>query len=84
MTVPSVPELRELTLDSIVRYPYNVAVVVDGVVYDTMNIPGQTAALYLSQPKFIQFAEEQNVRVGYTYDEVTGIFVAAEIEIVSE
>lgn len=84
MTVPSVPELKELTFDSIVRYPYNIATVVDGVVYDTMNVPGQTAALYLSQPKFIQFAEEQNVKIGYTYDEATGKFIAPEIEIISE
>lgn len=69
--LPAVPGLNPLT--NIAVHPYDVAMIIDGVVYDTMNVDGQFAARLLSQPTFVQFAAG-TVRLGYLYDAATGTF----------
>lgn len=69
-TLPEVPPLGEVSTG---RYPYNIAVVVNGTVYSVVNVPGQQAAMYLSQPEFIH-VDIGTVTTGYTYDSVTGEF----------
>lgn len=71
--LPAVPALSPLT--NIAVHPYDIALIVDGVVYDTLNVDGQFAARLLAQPKFVQFAQG-TVRLGYLYDETTGTFSA--------
>ena len=69
--LPAVPELKSLA--NVVIQPYDIAMIIDGVVYDTMNVDGQFAARLLAQPKFVQYAAG-TVRLGYLYDEATGTF----------
>lgn len=69
--LPAVPSLNPLT--NIAVHPYDIAMIIDGVVYDTMNVDGQFAARLLAQPKFVQYAQG-TVRLGYLYDEATGTF----------
>jgi hypothetical protein len=72
MALEPVPPLNTL---SVVMLPFYVATVVDGVVYDVMNVSGQQAAVYLSQPKFVQI-NHGDAGIGWTYDEETGTFTA--------
>jgi hypothetical protein len=54
--LPIVPPLEPVgTLQTpVATQPYFVAVLIDDVAQQVMNIDGQTAALFLSQPKFVQ------------------------------
>ena len=67
------PDLEPVLNLPVPMHDYYLAVVHDGVVYQTLNVDGQTAALYTSQPKFIQVSQGE-VQIGYTYDEATGTF----------
>lgn len=73
MALPQIPPLEPVEAREV--YDYNVAVIVDGVVYSVMNVSPQSAALFLSQPKFVQVLPGQAAD-GYTYDEETGQFSA--------
>jgi hypothetical protein len=71
--LPEVPPLQELALENIPMEPFDIAMIVDGIVYQTMNVDGQQAALYLAQPKFVQIYNGQT-RLGYVYNEADGTF----------
>lgn len=76
---PELPALEPVQTISAPRYDYNLAVVLDGVVYQTLNVDGQTAALYTSNPQFIQIALGE-AQPGYLYDEATGTFSRSELQ----
>lgn len=71
MSLPEVPPLEPIIARE--TYDHNVAVIVDGVVYSVMNVSPQSAALFLSQPKFVQVLQGQAAD-GYLYNEETGEF----------
>lgn len=75
LPLPAIPELEPIQNILAPKYDYFFAVVLDGVVYQTLNIDGQTAALYTAGPDFIQ-VEEGQVQTGYLYDAATGTFTA--------
>ena len=50
--------------------PYFVAAVVDGVVHTIMNVDGQSAAMLLAQPTYVQI-EQTTCGVGWTFDGTT-------------
>lgn len=71
MALPEVPPIEDIVLTN--PLPYDVAVLVDNVVYTTMNLDGNQAAIYLAQPTFVQ-VEYAQVRAGQIYDPATGTF----------
>jgi hypothetical protein len=46
--------------------PFTVAMVIDGIVYQVLNLDGQTAAQYLSDPEFIQI-NYGDAEIGWEY-----------------
>tara|TARA_R110000822_G_scaffold90073_3_gene208350 strand:+ start:281 stop:523 length:243 start_codon:yes stop_codon:yes gene_type:complete len=68
-----IPELEPVESIPTPKYDYFLAAVYDGMVYQTLNIDGQHAALYIAGPQFIQ-VEQNQVQVGYVYDAATGTF----------
>lgn len=72
MTLP-LPDLDPVITKTAPLYDYFLAVIHDGVVYQTLNVDGQVAALYMTQPKFVQINNGE-ARVGQLYDEATGTF----------
>jgi len=65
-TLPSVPPLSPATGTPVPAQPYYIAVTIDDVAYQVMNLDGQTAALFLSNPKFVQC--DATVAPGMTYN----------------
>lgn len=76
--LPTVPELAPIIPEMNAVYPYNIALIIDNVVYSTFNVEGQQAAQFLSQPKFVQF-DNFDARIGWIYNEADGTFSAPEI-----
>jgi hypothetical protein len=70
-----IPNLEPMATIPKPKYDFWLAVVYDGVVYQSLNIDGQTAALYMAGPQFIQ-VEQGEVQQGWTYDATTGTFAA--------
>lgn len=66
-TLPEVPELIPPAMENIAVLPYNVAMIIDGVVYQILNVDGASAAQYLAQPTFLQIGLNE-ARIGWTYD----------------
>jgi hypothetical protein len=65
--LPGIPDLVPPAIETIASFPYNVAMIIDGTVYQILNVDGQTAAMYLSNPTFVQVAQDV-ARIGWTYD----------------
>jgi hypothetical protein len=74
MTIETVPPL-EAPLAS--REPFWIAMIIDGVVYEVMNVKGESAARFLAQPTFVQI-EPGQAQTGYTYDGTSFALPAAE------
>ncbi len=74
MTLPAIPNLEAPQFDT---YEYDMAVILDGIVYQVINVSPQTAAIYNAQPKFVQ-VDGNLVREGFLYDEATGTFSAPQ------
>lgn len=72
--LPSVPPLDPINAAAVATQPYFVAALIDDVVHQVMNIDGQTTALFLSQPKFVQC--DQSVVPGMVYNQNTGTWSA--------
>ena len=71
--LPAIPSLDPVSPAELALQPYDVALIIDNVVYQTFNIDGQTAARFLAQPLFVQFAND-TAKTGYHYDPETGTF----------
>lgn len=75
-TLPTVPGL-----DTAVPEPrnndYDIAMVIDGVVFEIMNVNGQGAARFLAQPTFVQVAPG-DAFPGWVYDAQTNTFSLPE------
>ena len=55
------------------RLPFDIAMLIDNVVYQVLNVDGQSAAQYLSQPTYIRVKNEET-RVGWKYNPETKTF----------
>jgi hypothetical protein len=71
---PKVPELKKPFPDAVFTLPFNVALVIDDIVYSVINCTGEQAAQYLAQPTFIQVAEDET-KTGWKYDKESGKFI---------
>ena len=72
MALPEVPELVAPAPEHVPAYDYNIAMLIDNVVYQVMNVDAQQAAQFMSQPTFIQVGLD--AKVGWQY--VDGKFVS--------
>lgn len=70
--LPDVPELVFPKLD-FAPHPYDIALIIDDTVFQIMNVDGQSAAQFLSQPKFVRITGGDFVKVGWKY--IDGQFV---------
>lgn len=73
MSLPQIPQLVPVQIDTDSVPDYSLAIVKDNVVYQVMNMDGQTAALLLSGPVFVQ-VDKELVSVGDLYDPETQTF----------
>lgn len=71
MALPEIPPLESAVNQ---RYPYNIAIVIDNVVHQVLNVPGSQAAIFMANPTFVQV--DTSVLSGYIYDPATGTFSA--------
>ena len=55
------------------RLPFDVAMLIDNIVYQVLNVDGQQAAQYLSQPTYLRVRDGET-RVGWKYDPETKTF----------
>jgi hypothetical protein len=76
MTLP-LPDLDPVLELKRPLHEFYLAVVHEGVVYQVLNCEGQAAALYMSNPTFVQVANGATT-VGQLYDASTGTFSNAE------
>lgn len=65
MKLPEVPELSTSIDQKITYYPYNIAMIIDNVVYQVFNVGDQEAAQFMSQPLFVQVGFD--AKVGWIY-----------------
>jgi len=70
--LPEVPDLIEPRYE-VALFPYDVALIIDGTIFQIMNLDGQQAAQYLSQPKFIRVLPGDFVKIGWKY--IDGEFI---------
>jgi len=49
------------------RQPFDVAMLIDNIVYQVLNIDGQTAAQYLSQPTYVRIKDGE-AKNGWKYN----------------
>lgn len=73
MSLPQVPNLVPVQIDTDSVPDYSLAIIKDNIVYQVMNMDGQTAALLLSNPLFVQ-VDNTLVAVGDVYDPQTQTF----------
>jgi hypothetical protein len=57
---------------------YHLAVIIDNIVYQTIQTDGNSAAIFLNNPTFVQITPGQAAQ-GYTYTPETGDFTAAPL-----
>jgi hypothetical protein len=69
MSLPEIPPLEPM---SVQRYPYNIAIIVDNVVRQILNVPGSQAAIFMAGPTFVQV--DTSVQNGYIYNPEDGTF----------
>jgi len=70
-TLPPLPPVPQPV--AIPTQPYFIALIIDGVVNQVMNLQGVDAARFMAQPTFVQI-ENGQAQMGWTYDAATGVF----------
>jgi hypothetical protein len=71
--LPEPPELQPVRPERYPAFPFDIAVLVDNIVYQVYNVEGEQAALFLSQPTFVQYKNDE-AKVGWKYDPETKTF----------
>jgi hypothetical protein len=64
--LPEVPDLVAPKHD-VSAYPYDIAVIIDDTVFQIMNVDGQQAAQFLSQPRFVRILPGDLAKIGWKY-----------------
>lgn len=72
MALPEVPELVPPAPEHVPAYDYNIAMLIDDVVYQVLNVDAQQAAQFMSQPTFVQVGFD--AKVGWKY--IDGKFIS--------
>jgi len=71
-TLPEIPDLVAPQFE-VSPHPYDIALIVDDTVFQIMNVDGQQAAQFMSQPKFVRILPGDYVKIGWKY--IDGSFV---------
>jgi hypothetical protein len=66
LMVPPNPEQEE--------FPFHIAMIINGCVYQTLNVDGDHAAMLLAQPTYIR-VKKNEAKLGWKYDPETKTFV---------
>jgi hypothetical protein len=77
-TLPEVPGLEVPAVQETRSQPFDIAVIIDNVVYQVINTDGQFAAQLLAQPKFVQVLPSE-AKVGWIYNESDNTFTQPEV-----
>jgi hypothetical protein len=64
--LPDVPDLVAPKHD-VTAFPYDIAVIIDDTVFQIMNVDGQQAAQFLSQPRFVRILPGDLAKIGWKY-----------------
>jgi hypothetical protein len=64
--LPIVPDLETPVPQNVGDFPYEIAMVIDDIIYDIYNVDGQQAAQYMAQPKFVLFNPGE-AKIGWIY-----------------
>jgi hypothetical protein len=59
-------------------HPFDIAIIIDNIVYQIWNTEGQFAAQLLAQPVFVQIHAGE-AKVGWIYDPAAGTFSPPDI-----
>jgi hypothetical protein len=71
--LPKVPKLVIPYPDVLPENPFDIAMLIDNVVYQLYNVEGEQAAQLLSQPTFVQF-KPGTAKIGWKYNPETKEF----------
>lgn len=74
-----IEDIPELVPPTNVLYPYDIALVIDGTVFQVLNVDGQSAAQFMSQPTFVRVTPTNFAKVGWKY--VDGKFVEPDSDV---
>jgi hypothetical protein len=77
-SLPEIPELVQPEIERIAPFPYDIALIIDDVVFQVMNVDGQQAAQLMRQPKFVRVTADDYVKVGWKY--IDGEFIQPNID----
>ena len=69
--LPEIPSLNYPAVEQMPNHEFDVAMVINGIVFQIINMDGNTAAQYLSNPTFVQVVPGQ-AKIGWTYQD--GVF----------
>lgn len=75
--LPQIPSLEVPAVQEVRSQPFDIAVIIDNVVYQVINTDGQFAAQLLAQPKFVQVLPSE-AKVGWIYNESDNTFTQPE------
>jgi hypothetical protein len=73
--LPEVPSLTYPRADQTPNHEFDVAMIINGTVFQIINLDGPSAAQYLSSPTFVQVLPG-DAKIGWTYQD--GVFSAPE------
>lgn len=76
--LPQIPSLEVPAVQEVRSQPFDIAVIIDNVVYQVLNTDGQFAAQLLAQPKFVQVLPNE-AKVGWIYNEADNTFTQPEL-----
>lgn len=71
-SLPEIPTLVPPAAENVPSFPYNIALLINDVVYQVMNVDGKTASEFMAQPKFVQVGPD--AKIGWIYKD--GTFVS--------
>jgi hypothetical protein len=68
--LPEIPSLSYPAAEHTPNHEFDVAMIINGIVFQVINMDGNAAAQYLSNPTFVQVAPGQ-AKIGWTYQDGT-------------
>jgi hypothetical protein len=69
-TLPEIPSLNYPVVEQTPNHEFDVAMIIDGIVFQIINMDGNTAAQYLSNPTFVQILPG-HAKIGWVYQDGT-------------
>lgn len=76
--LPEVPQLIAPNPQDVAVHPFDIAIIINNIVYQVWNTDGQFAAQLLAQPTFVQ-VHSGEAKVGWIYNPADGTFSPPEV-----